>query len=343
MNVSAIIPTFNRRRYIRRAIDSVLAQTLPVDEIIVIDDGSTDGTAEAVGEWYGSQVRVIRQKNSGVSGARRRGIQEAGGEWIAFLDSDDEWSPERNRELLEAAAQVPADVAWIFGDLRVVTDEGNQTTLFGEHGLPVESCPQIFADSLSVQYPFQFGMLQGSFVRRKVLLGLDSFAEGLRSDDDFLAGFQIACHYRVAAIPSVVGNYYRTSDLAAGSVVVNGNYGPDCFRSRMMAFALAIEMGRRRPWNLLYASQVRGLCLVLASRGPVPRTLALQQFRFGGISIKSAAFLCAAMFGRKGIQTWKAIVDFRGKHLRTSPSVAAANKGLQAYFRSVSESKSGTR
>ena len=77
MNVSAIIPTFNRCKYIRRAIDSVLAQTLPVDEIIVIDDGSTDGTAEAVEEWYGSQVRVIRQENAGVSGARHRGIREA--------------------------------------------------------------------------------------------------------------------------------------------------------------------------------------------------------------------------------------------------------------------------
>src|SRR3954470_7513973 len=109
MNVSAIIPTFNRRQYIQRAIDSVLAQTLPVDEIIVVDDGSKDGTAAAVEAWYGSRVRVIRQENSGVSGARRRGIQEATGEWIAFLDSDDEWSPERNKQLSDAAARVSAD------------------------------------------------------------------------------------------------------------------------------------------------------------------------------------------------------------------------------------------
>src|SRR5437870_1765768 len=112
MNVSAIIPTFNRRAYIRRAIDSVLEQTVPVDEIIIVDDGSTDGTAESVEGWYGSRVRVIRQENAGVSGARRRGIQEARGRWIAFLDSDDEWTPERNRHLVNAAARVPADVAW---------------------------------------------------------------------------------------------------------------------------------------------------------------------------------------------------------------------------------------
>ena len=339
MKVSAIIPTYNRRNYIRRAIDSVLAQTLPVGEILVVDDGSTDGTADAVEAWYGEQVRVLRQANSGVSGARRRGIQEARGEWIAFLDSDDEWTPDRNRELSNAAAEVPPEVAWIFGDLRVVTDQGSGTTLFGEHGLVLKGSPHIFQDPLSVQYPFQFGMLQGSFIRHKVLLDLDSFAEGLRSDDDFLAGFQIACHYRVAAIPAVVGKYYRTSELAPGSVVVNGNYGPDCFRSRMLAFALAIRTGRRQPWNMLYASQVRGLCMVLASRGSVPRALAIEQFRFDKTSIKSAAFLCAAMFGRKGIQTWKAITDLRGNQVRRNQAGAVSNEGLQAYFRSVTNNE----
>src|SRR6202007_2441779 len=120
----AVIPAFNRRTYISRAIDSVIGQTVPVDEILVIDDGSTDGTAEAVESRYGSVVRVVRQANSGVAGARRRGIQEALGECIAFLDSDDEWTPDRNRELLRAAERVPAEVAWIFGDLRFVTDDG---------------------------------------------------------------------------------------------------------------------------------------------------------------------------------------------------------------------------
>jgi glycosyltransferase involved in cell wall biosynthesis len=75
MKVSAVIPTFNRLAYIRRAIDSLLAQTVSVDEVIIIDDGSTDGTAEAVEARYGARVRVVRQQNAGVSGARRRGIQ----------------------------------------------------------------------------------------------------------------------------------------------------------------------------------------------------------------------------------------------------------------------------
>src|SRR5262249_44688855 len=148
---------------------------------------------------------------------------------------------------------------WIFGTLRLITDEGPGATLFEEHGLVVSESPQIFADPLTIQYPYQFPMLQGSFVRRTALLEANCFSEGLRSDDDLLASFQLACRYKFAAIPDVVGNYFRTSDLAASSVIMNGNFGPDYYRSRMLAFENVISTGRRRPWNAEYASAVRAL------------------------------------------------------------------------------------
>ena len=198
-------------------------------------------------------------------------------------------------------------------------------------------CPLIFADSLSVQYPFQFCMFQGSFIRRRVLLELDCFSAGLKSDDDLLTGFQIACRYKFAAIPSVVGKYFRTSDLAASSVVVNGNRAPDYFRSRMLAFAQVIETGRRKPWNQRYAAEVRGLCQMLASRGQNVRGLALQQFRFGGLSAKGMAFTLAAMAGGKGIEIWNGIAEFRRKSLRAAESRVSIQKGHRAYFRSLAE------
>jgi glycosyltransferase involved in cell wall biosynthesis len=311
MTVSAIIPTYNRRAYIRRAIDSVLAQTAPVDEIILIDDGSTDGTADAVEAWFGDRVRVIRQQNTGVSGARHRGIREARGEWIAFLDSDDEWTPDRNRELYQAAMRVPPDVAWIFGDLRIVTDAGEQKSLFEEFRLHLTESPHVFADPLSVQFPFQFGLLQGSYFRRSALVDLDCFAEGLQNSEDLLAGFQVACRHRVAAVMPVVGKYYRTSDLAASSMAVNGLYGADYFRARMLAFGLVAETVQRRPWNRRYASEVRGYCKVLARKGPVSRRLAFQQFQYGGLTLKGIAFFCTAMPGRWGIQAWNAVAAGR--------------------------------
>ncbi len=305
MKVSAIIPTFNRRNYIRRAIDSVLEQSVPVDELIVVDDGSTDGTSALVEEAYGSRVRLIRQKNTGVAGARHHGIREARGEWIAFLDSDDSWTPDRNRQLLEATTVMPDDVAWVFGDLRVITDSREATTLFEEHGLVLKESPEVFANSLSVQYPFQFGLLQASFIRRAALLELNCFSEGLRSDDDLLAGFQVACHYRVAAIPDIVGSYYRTSDLSASSVVVNGVYSKDHYKSRMLAFAEVLDSGRGdQPWSARYASEVRDLCKLLASQGSMPRALPFQQFHYGGYSFKGVAFYLVALFGNSGIKAW---------------------------------------
>ena len=90
MSVSVIIPTHNRAREVVRAVDSVLAQSVPVSEVIVVDDGSDDNTVAALAP-YGEKIRVLRQENRGVSSARNLGIRAAQGEWLALLDSDDHW------------------------------------------------------------------------------------------------------------------------------------------------------------------------------------------------------------------------------------------------------------
>jgi glycosyltransferase involved in cell wall biosynthesis len=96
--VSIIIPAYNAARYLPAAIDSVLAQTYADWEIIVIDDGSTDGTrsvAQSYGPNLGARLRYVYQANQGVSAARNRGIREARGEFLAILDADDVWLPTR--------------------------------------------------------------------------------------------------------------------------------------------------------------------------------------------------------------------------------------------------------
>ena len=92
-DISVIIPTYNRAHILPRALDSVLAQTqLPI-EIIVVNDGSTDGTKSVLSNYSG--LKIIDQQHSGVSAARNIGLEHTNGEWIAFLDSDDEWLPEK--------------------------------------------------------------------------------------------------------------------------------------------------------------------------------------------------------------------------------------------------------
>ncbi len=93
-HISVIIPTFNRAWSLARAIDSVLAQTLAPKEIIVVDDGSTDRTAQVLAA-YGDRIQILTRQNAGVSSARNAGIRHSTGDWVALLDSDDEWKPEK--------------------------------------------------------------------------------------------------------------------------------------------------------------------------------------------------------------------------------------------------------
>ena len=104
--VSVVIPTYNRLSVLPRALDSVFGQTLPALEVIVVDDGSTDGTADWVRANY-PKARVIEQENRGVSAARNTGIRESCGQWLAFLDSDDSWLPKKLHEQVQALGLEP--------------------------------------------------------------------------------------------------------------------------------------------------------------------------------------------------------------------------------------------
>lgn len=99
--ISVILPVFNTENYIADAIDSILKQTSPVSEIIVVDDGSTDSTVEVV-KNYGSNLKLFCQSNKGAAAARNTGIRNAAGDFLAFLDADDLWIKDKiNRQLIE--------------------------------------------------------------------------------------------------------------------------------------------------------------------------------------------------------------------------------------------------
>ncbi len=106
LQISVIIPVYNRADLVSRAIDSVLAQSRPADEVIVVDDGSTDDTIGAV-QRFGDRVRMIQQPHSGVSAGRNRGIHEARYDWLAFLDSDDLWKPDKLQRQCKALQEQP--------------------------------------------------------------------------------------------------------------------------------------------------------------------------------------------------------------------------------------------
>jgi glycosyltransferase involved in cell wall biosynthesis len=111
MNVSVVIPLYNKAPYIQRAIDSVLAQTYADFELIIVDDGSTDGSGDIVRQYADPRIRLIVQENAGPGAARNRGLREANAEYIAFLDADDEWLPMYLEEQLRLFQQYGNEVS----------------------------------------------------------------------------------------------------------------------------------------------------------------------------------------------------------------------------------------
>jgi len=300
VRVSALIPTYNRRAYIFRAIDSIFSQSVSVNEVIVVDDGSTDGTSQAIQEKYGSGVRVVIQKNSGVGEARRRAVEESNGEWIAFLDSDDEWAPGRMAILSDVASSVGSEVAWVFGDSQFVADKGDLTSAFEESKLIVKDGVKVFDRPLS-ELPWSLEItrppvLEASLIRKSALMGLQCFSEGLRHGEDFLASLQVASRYSFAAVPAVVTKVYRTSDLTSSSLEYRGISSIDACKAGVIGYELAARTTQSKGWMDLHAEFVRRLCKASAREDLPIRGLAAQQFTFG-VSLKSLGFWCAAMLG----------------------------------------------
>ena len=94
MKYSVVIPLYNKEHYIASTLRSVLAQTYPDYEVIVVDDGSTDHSLQACKTVQSDKIRIVQQANQGVSAARNKGIELAAGEYICFLDADDTWHPD---------------------------------------------------------------------------------------------------------------------------------------------------------------------------------------------------------------------------------------------------------
>jgi glycosyltransferase involved in cell wall biosynthesis len=125
--VSVIIPTYNRADKVGKAIESVLAQTNADLEIVVVDDGSTDGSGRFLGGTYGDRIRYYAQPNQGASVARNKGIEEARGDWIAFLDSDDLWEPDKLEWQFKALERFDPNCGACYTDTRLFNHSETRT------------------------------------------------------------------------------------------------------------------------------------------------------------------------------------------------------------------------
>ena len=206
MTVSVVIPTYNRREQVARAIDSVLAQTVPVEEIIVVDDGSRDGTGEAIRSRYGSLVRLFVQENGGAATARNRALCEAKGGWIAFLDSDDVWLPAKIERQLLALSSLGDGFGVCFTDNAFGNNPAMNRTIFEEVGFksstPFGALDDPAACILAEREPFFTSSL---LVRRSLIQEVGGFDKALvpREDSDLFFRLSFRTGFCFVAEPLV--------------------------------------------------------------------------------------------------------------------------------------------
>jgi glycosyltransferase involved in cell wall biosynthesis len=183
--VSVVIPTYNRRKYVVKAIQSVLEQSANDYEILVVDDGSTDDTQCAL-KPYADKIRYFHQKNSGVSSSRNRGIREATGDWICFLDSDDEWTRNYLNIQLGLTRKYPEAIGHIANSVSYALD-GDRKFHFAEIGImswfrkqSVRYCEKPFRAIIAAASWY----LQPTLLRREAVLHAGLFDESLTIAED---------------------------------------------------------------------------------------------------------------------------------------------------------------
>lgn len=220
MQISVVIPSYNRLDSLKRALQSVLMQDSAVDELIVIDDGSTDNTEDYVKKHW-PQVKLIRQPNLGVSGARNVGIRQAGYDWIALLDSDDSWHPDKISNMRSAQANYPeiglfhSDEIWIRHGVRVNAMNKHQ-----------KSGGDIFLRCL----PLCIISPSAVVLKRSLIASVGYFDESLPVCEDYDLWLRICCQHSIHYIDKPLITKYGGHDDQLSTEY----WGMDRFRIRAL-------------------------------------------------------------------------------------------------------------
>ena len=222
--ISVVIPCYNQAHYLGEAIESVLAQSYPYFEIVVIDDGSTDSTAEVAGRYPG--VSCIRQENQGLSEARNTGLRHSGGEYVVFLDADDRLLPEALQAGIECLKTNP-ECAVTFGHYRLIASDGSF--------LKQRRQPVVGKDSYAALLQRNYiGVPAVVMYRRAVFASVGGFDSSVDASADADMYLRIARRFAVCGHEKVVADYRQHG------VNMSGN------PARMLRASLTVLRKQRR-------------------------------------------------------------------------------------------------
>lgn len=196
--ISVVIATANRRNWVHEAINSVLAQTYPQIELIVVDDGSTDGTYESVSNLYGSQITLIKSNGGNAPSAKNRGAEIANGEFLAFLDDDDLWYPQKIEKQLKLMERTGQAVGAVGAGCDYIDSDGNpilKPTPPTSQQATYEQC------CIRVSLP---GSGSNNLIRRALFEELGRFDEKLTRGEDRDLWIKIARTHQILLHPEIL-------------------------------------------------------------------------------------------------------------------------------------------
>ncbi len=202
--ISVVVPLYNKATYISRTLGSILAQSCPNFEVIVVDDGSTDGSSTIVASLADSRIVLVRQANRGRSGARNRGIEVARSELVAFLDADDEMGPGHIRALLRLRRQFPAAGLYATGYRRTFRGNFSVEVTIQPGGDPA---PVLISDYFAYA-PRGIICSSNVAIPRRILREIGGFPIGETWGEDLDLWTRVALRYPTAYDPAVHNTYH---------------------------------------------------------------------------------------------------------------------------------------
>ena len=255
LDISVVIPTYNRAHLITRAVESVLNQTKPPAELIVVDDGSEDDTQGQLKPFV-TQIRYIYQPNQGAPVARDNGVKVASSNWVAFLDSDDYWERPYLQQMAQVMVATSHRAHFYFGDVRVPPEYG-ANSFWAYRGFAIEGEYEMREDATEwVMMPGQPMHLIASIISREAYFACGGFWQPLRYRDDTHLFLKLGLGGPVCAVANIGAAFTQDEDpenrltptMAQRSV--RGHIYQVMMLEELLARKLAPAVHQRLQWRL---------------------------------------------------------------------------------------------
>jgi glycosyltransferase involved in cell wall biosynthesis len=314
--VSVIIPTYNYDRFLGEAIHSVLAQTFQDFELVVVDDGSTDNTKQVVSNFADERIKYIYQQNQGVSAARNTGISACCGDYVALLDADDVWVPQK-LELQVKILDSRPDIAAVCSDVYVVDahtgvtinrfwNDGRRLGTFNPHMAPKKLLRRLLARGCFI-HP------SSTIFRRVVFDEVGLFDESLQTHEVWELSVRILLHFDIALIDTPLVKYRQHAANLSAKWHEMEEDGVKVLYKAINTLPLTPDDVRVIKRRLARNNCEYGSGLVVNDRIPLGREKLLASIKLNPWNIKPYIYLAGSFLGSRiilGLKSWKKRTEY---------------------------------